>query len=78
MNGQLNIETLYAFVVRDDDNTEGVIGMSTASGWMPFVGADLARVNDLKPYAQQIATRLGKTVTLAVFQTRQNVEVIEP
>lgn len=44
------IEEMYAFVAEDSGpDDEGVVGMATKSGWMPLVGADMARVESLKP-----------------------------
>jgi hypothetical protein len=78
MRGDLNIETLYAFIVRDDDGTEGLIGTMTPTGWMPLVGADLQRAASLEPIAQETADASGKCVTLAHFSVRENVKEIAP
>ncbi|GAH83034.1 unnamed protein product, partial [marine sediment metagenome] len=46
------IEEMYAFVAEDTGpDDEGVVGVNTGCGWMPLVGADMARVESLKPIA---------------------------
>ena len=78
------IEEMYAFIVEDSGpDDEGVIGIQTEPGadgqrlWLPLVGADMTRVNSLRPIAQGIGRKLGKKVTLVHFSNREDVEVIE-
>lgn len=79
MNGDLNIEQMFAFIVRDPaDGTEGVIGTMTPTGLMPLVGADPERASSLIPIAQETANLMGVTVTLALFSKRENVDSFEP
>ncbi|GAH63566.1 unnamed protein product [marine sediment metagenome] len=71
------IEQMYAFVCEDSGpEDEGIIGMQTGMGWMPLVGADMARVESLRPIAQGIGRKIGKKVTLVHFSNREDVEVI--
>lgn len=77
------IEEMYAFIVEDSGpEDEGVIGIQSMEGdsgrrlWLPLVGADMARVNSLRPIAQGIGHQLGKKVTLVHFSNREDVEVI--
>ncbi|MBA7593461.1 hypothetical protein ES703_00381 [subsurface metagenome] len=77
------IEEMYAFIVEDSGpGDEGVIGIQTGPGadgqrlWLPLVGADMARVNSLRPIAQGIGRQIGKKVTLVHFSNRQDLEVI--
>jgi hypothetical protein len=77
--GQLRIEAMYAFVALDpDDNTEGVVAFMTPQGWVPMVGADLGRVEQLRPLAQEQAKELGLPILLLNFTNRTEVEVIDP
>lgn len=79
MKGQERILSVWAFTVIDDDGTEGIISRThPLLGTFPLIGADLARVESLRPYAQQVATELGKPVTLAHFSVRTEQEVIQP
>lgn len=83
MKGQLRITTMYAFIVVDDDGTEGVPAMLAPSGTfanfpmlLPLMGADLDRVNSLREYVQTDPALKGKTITLAKFSVRTNLETI--
>jgi hypothetical protein len=77
------IDTLYAFVATDpEDLTEGVLALERPNGlgtdYMPMVGADLERVNDLRPHAERAAREQNVQVRLLHFTAREEVEVIEP
>jgi hypothetical protein len=73
---------MFAFVTTDkDEDDEGVVGQqSGTTGWMPLVGADMARVESLEPIAQAIADMHGQPIrllhwsgpptTLRVFEPR--------
>lgn len=74
-----HIDEMYAFVQTDPkDQTEGVIGFHTTDGWLPMVGADTARVEYLRPVAQEIATAMGREVRIIRFTVREEIEVIQP
>jgi len=79
MRGQLRIDRLFAFIALDEDGTEGLIGHYQPDGtWTPLVGADMARVDSLRPIVVDIATQTDRRITLAVFSNRDNVETFEP
>lgn len=66
------IEEMFAFVVEDSGpDDEGIIGMNTGTGWMPLVGADMARVESLKPIARKIGMAAGKRVKILRFTQRE-------
>ena len=68
---------MYAFTVVDEDGSEGVIGLLGPDGtWMPMVGADTARVEQLRPHAERMAASLGKDVTVLRFTVREQIDVI--
>ncbi|MBA7591648.1 hypothetical protein ES708_33808 [subsurface metagenome] len=68
------IEEMYAFVAEDSGpDDEGVVGMNAGSGWMPLVGADMARVESLKPIARNIAAQTGKKIKLLHFTHREDL-----
>jgi hypothetical protein len=50
------IKQLYAFVsIGDEPDDEGIIGFQTNDGrFYPLVGADMTRVNQLKPMTGQL------------------------
>ncbi len=71
------IDSLYAFVAEDSGpEDEGIIGVQTEQGWLPLVGADMARVEALRPLAKSIGQQTGKTIKLLHFETRKEVEII--
>ena len=71
------IDSLYAFVAEESGpEDEGIIGIQTDWGWMPLVGADMARVESLRPLAESIGQQTGKRIKLLHFETRQEVEII--
>lgn len=75
------ITELWAYIIADTGpDDEGV-----TSFWkpgmqlhMPMVGADLARMESLKPYARQIAKGAGKPVRLVKFSNLEEIEEILP
>ena len=77
------ITEMYAFIVEDSGpEDEGVIGIQSPPGddgktiWLPLVGADMARVESLRPIARGIGRQVGKKVTLVHFSNREDLEVI--
>lgn len=65
------ITEMYAFVVADkDENDEGIMGMRLfGSGeWMPFVGADMKRVESLKEAADKIVAQTHKPYKILRFK----------
>ena len=80
MNGQLRIESMYAFIQLDPrDNTEGVIAFMDPNTrtWMPMVGADMSRIEQLRPLAKDTARITKRPVRLVHFIGRNDVEVID-
>lgn len=76
------IEQMYAFIVEDTGpDDEGVVAIQSEEGdygriWLPLVGADMARVNSLKPLAAGIGNQIGKKVKLVHFTNREELEVV--
>ncbi len=73
-----SIDDLYAFIAADDEG-EGITAFQAPGGMMlPMVGADMERVESLRPVAQQIAAMTGKRIVVAKFSAREDLEIIEP
>ena len=76
------IEEMYAFIVEDNGpDDEGVVAIQSEEGdqgwlWLPLVGADMARVESLKPIARGIGNQIGKKVKLVHFTNREDLGVI--
>lgn len=71
----LKIRELYAFISTDENGDEGIIGaiMPGSGGtFMPFVGADLARVESLRSIADQIAKAYNRTYEIRYFKMEVN------
>ncbi len=69
------MDELFLFVAEDEEG-EGLIGQRIGDQWIPFVCADKARLNSLRPMAENIARESGKKIKLIKFTTRTELEVI--
>lgn len=75
----VRIEEMFAFIALDPaDDTEGVTAALRPNGeWMPMIGADMDRMNSLRPVAREIAKASGQRVTLCRFTTREELEAFD-
>lgn len=71
------IDEMFAFVAEEKEG-EGVIAVHSPMGWLPLVGANMARVESLRPYAKEVAMRSGQKVRLLRFSAREELGVLEP
>jgi hypothetical protein len=78
MQGQLLISEVWAYIVLDDDGTEGIPAFASPMGPMPMVGADEERMRSLRGIAEGIARDMGKQVTLCRFSVREEIEKLLP
>lgn len=79
MNGQYRIDSMWAFTCVDADGTEGVCAAMIGDlGLVALVGADLARIDSIRPYAQAVATQTRRPVVLSHFSVRTDQETIQP
>jgi len=64
------ITKLYAFVLENDGGVEGLMAFyqPDTGGWMPMVGSDLKRVNQLHSIAKTISKTLGKPFKVLEFE----------
>lgn len=75
----LTIDEMYAFVTIDpNDNIEGIISFKAGDTHYPCVGADMAKVDQLRNTAQFISTIAGSRVEVIKFTNREHVDWIEP
>jgi len=74
------IDQMYAFVVVDpEDDTEGITAFVDGGGMaMPMVGADMDRVDSLRPIAEGMAKNIGRSISVLRFSQRTEIEVIKP
>jgi hypothetical protein len=68
------IERLYAWVAEEADGGEGLCSMPLGDIQMPMIGADRARIESMRDYAQRIASILGIPIRLVEFSTRTVLE----
>ena len=71
------IEQMYAFLAQDEEG-EGVVSIRVGDQHYPMVGADMARVDQFRPLARQMAQQTGVPIRVVTFTTRTEIEVIEP
>lgn len=72
------VESIFAFCLVDDDGDEGIVCVESLGGPQPLIGADVARVDSLRPIAQELATQWRKPITVRYFEHGRDVEIIEP
>lgn len=77
MKGQLRINQLFAFVIVDDDGTEGVPAFMWDNVWVPMMGADMTRVNELKRIVETEPMFSGHRVTIHRFGDRETIGTID-
>lgn len=77
----LSIDRMFAFIaVSEDGEGEGIAAHYSPElgGWMPLVGADMDRMTSYKPIAQELANKSGRRIVLSQFESRIDLEVLEP
>lgn len=62
------IEEMFAFCSQSTPGDEGVIAYFSGAGWVPMVGADMARVEILRQEAIKLGQRSACSVTLKKFK----------
>lgn len=73
------IEEMFCFAVEEEDGGEGVPAVARADGMvMPLMGADYARVESLRPFAQRIANETGKTMRIYRFSCKEVLGEVVP
>ncbi len=79
MKGQLRINQLFAFIVVDVDGSEGVPGYYDRATRMhvAMMGADMARMTDLKRLAETDPMFRGLKITIARFGERETIGTID-
>lgn len=70
------LSTLTAFVAVDaEDDSEGIVSAAVVG---PMIGADDARIMQLRPLAQEVADIFGTEIKLVRFTVREDVDTITP
>lgn len=71
------IDRFWVYVSEDEDG-EGIIGVKTDDGWMPFIASDKDRIDNLKPFAINIAKATKRPVKLVEYSVRKEIETWLP
>ncbi len=77
----LRIDEIFAFISVDDKGNEGVCAFVNGTQMVPMIGADMKRLESLRPIARQLAGQeefTGKKIRLVKFKVREEMEIIEP
>ncbi len=73
------ITEMYAFVMADSGpDDEGIPSLAVGGMAMPMVGADMAMVANLRPFATTMAMESGKEIRILRFTKAEVFEVIKP
>lgn len=76
------ITEIYAFINDGGQQGESVVGVTMningRETFMPFVCADKAWMESLRPIADTIAKESGRTIKLIKFTNRKDLEIINP
>lgn len=72
----LVIDSISAWVSRDEEGNEGICGFNSPLGWMPMIAADEERLKSLRPFAEDVARTTGRPVYRVQFYLRREVENI--
>jgi len=73
------IEVIYAFISIDEGpDDEGIVAALVGDRWLPLVGADMDRVESLRPLAMGVACATEKRIVLARFGDREDLEELKP
>jgi len=73
------ITELWAFVSKDKDGEEGVCGFHSKDGvFWPMVAADVARLKDYFPIAEDISKKSGMKIEVRRFSKMEIISVITP
>ena len=69
------IDEVFLFVTEGTEG-EGLIGQRMGDSWIPFVCADRARLESLRPLAEEIAKATKKKVKLIRYSAREEIETL--
>jgi hypothetical protein len=73
----LKISSVYLFLAVDPNGDESVPAFSEGDVFMPLMGTDPARVDELREIAKQMSRESGIKITLCRFSVREDLEVID-
>jgi hypothetical protein len=72
------LQELYAFVSKNENGNEGIIGMPSPQGVIPMFTADKKNLPKLLEGARLFANAMDQSITVLKFSNREEYETIEP
>ena len=72
------VEKLYAFLLCSSEGEVIPCFNHHNFGRIPLFGGDMRHVDSLRKVAQNISSQTGKSIRLCVFESRREIEVINP
>lgn len=67
------ITQMMAWICTEPDGQEGIPAIASGMGPLPLIGADVERIESMRPYAEQLAAS-GMPVKLVRFS---QIEIVE-
>lgn len=67
------IDEMFAFVATEKDGQEGIIGAELNGRFLPLVGADMARVVSLYPFAAALAEHSKVPLKVVKFTNKTDI-----
>lgn len=77
MTNDLKIKEYYAYIGTDENGNEALPAADIGGIRCPLIGADMQRMDQLKPYAQDIARITGCEVKIVKFSKIEIIGVIK-
>lgn len=66
------VTELYAFICVEDSGDEGIMAFTAPSGvTLPMIGADMARVNALRPIADKMSKHYNRFYEIKYFVLKE-------
>ena len=62
------ITEIGVWIATEKDGTEGIPAMEIEGMMIPLIGADAARIKDMKPYAEMISQKTGCPMEFKLFK----------
>lgn len=72
----LRIDKIWAFVATDKEGNEGICAsyFPESDMWLPLIGADMERIEIVRPLAELVAQNSNSVVKLVYFHNRTVIE----
>lgn len=72
------IDSLWAYTGINPDGSEGVVAYPLEGIRLPLIASDRVLLNELRPYAQRVADRLGIVLMVVEFIRGGEIDRIYP